>query len=146
MLLEELVLLDLDRGTSRRITTHGADLFGFRLSPSGRAIVTASPDGTLRVGPATGGEPHLLLGHEGRITALAISPDERWIASASADAFYVWPMPDVTKAPLHTLPHEELLAKLDTLTNLCVVRDAASSTGWKFDIGPFPGWKDLPTW
>jgi WD40 repeat protein len=146
MLLEELVLLDLERGTSRRITTHGAQISGFLLSPSGQVILTASPDGTLRVGPATGGEPHLLLGHEGRITALAISPDERWIASASADAFYVWPMPDVTKAPLHTLPHEELLAKLDTLTNLRVVRDAESSTGWKLDIGPFPGWKDVPTW
>jgi hypothetical protein len=27
-----------------------------------------------------------------------------------------------------------------------VVRDASSSTGWKLDVGPFPGWKDEPTW
>jgi hypothetical protein len=38
------------------------------------------------------------------------------------------------------------MAKLDALTNLCVVRDTSSSTGWKLDIGPFPGWKDVPTW
>jgi hypothetical protein len=52
----------------------------------------------------------------------------------------------VTKPPLHTLPHAELLAKLDNLTNLRVVRDASSSTGWKLEIGPFAGWKDVPTW
>jgi hypothetical protein len=31
-------------------------------------------------------------------------------------------MPDVTKPPLHTLPHAELLAKLDALTNLLEAR------------------------
>ena len=55
-------------------------------------------------------------------------------------------MPDVTKPPLHTLPHAELLAKLDALTNLRVVRDPPSATGWTLDVGPFPGWKDVPTW
>ena len=94
----------------------------------------------------TGGEPHLLFGHKGMVTGLAVSPDERWIASASDDAIHLWPMPDVTKPPLHTLPHAELMAKLDALTNLRVVRDASSSTGWKLDVGPFPGWKDVPTW
>ena len=55
-------------------------------------------------------------------------------------------MPDVTKPPLHTLPHAELLAKLGALTNLRVVCDPTSSTRWTLDIGPFPGWKDVPTW
>lgn len=36
--------------------------------------------------------------------------------------------------------------RLRALTNLRVVRDPTSSTGWKIDIGPFPGWKDVPTW
>ena len=40
----------------------------------------------------------------------------------------------------------ELMAKLDALTNLRVVRDPTASTGWKLDVGPFPGWKDVPTW
>ncbi len=38
----------------------------------------------------------------------------------------LWPMPDLSKPPLHTLPREELIAKLKTLTNLRVVRDEES--------------------
>jgi hypothetical protein len=80
------------------------------------------------------------------VYGLAISPDERWIASSTQASISIWPMPDVTRPPLHTLPHEELMARLDALTNLRVVRDPASPTGWSEEIGPFPGWKDVPTW
>ncbi len=55
-------------------------------------------------------------------------------------------MPDLSKPPLHTLPHDELIAKLESLTNLRAVRDVASSTGWKIEVGPFPGWRNIPTW
>jgi hypothetical protein len=41
---------------------------------------------------------------------------------------------------------EELMAKLRALTNLQVVADPAAATGYKLEIGPFPGWKDVPTW
>jgi WD40 repeat protein len=143
---EELLLLDLAADSSRRITTHGSRLAGGRLSPSGRILVTGDVDGVVRVGPVTGDEPHLLLGHKGPISSLAVSPDEKWIASSSDESISIWPMPDVTRPPLHTLPHAELLAKLDALTNLRVVRDPASATGWTLEIGPFPGWKDVPTW
>jgi WD40 repeat protein len=143
---EELLLLDLRGHTSRRITTHGSRLQRARLSPSGRILVTGGADGILRVGPIGGEEPHLLFGHKGPIFGLAISPDERWIASSSDESMSIWPMPDVTKAPLHTLPHAELMAKLDSITNLRVVRDPGSATGWKLDVGPFPGWNDVPAW
>jgi WD40 repeat protein len=142
----ELRVLDLATGASRRITSHGRDLYYGAIDPSGRIIATGDTHGVVRVGPVTGEEPHLLLGHEGTVYAVAISPDGRWIASASDKALHLWPMPDVTKPPLHTLPHAELMAKLDALTNLRVVRDPTSSTGWKLDVGPFPGWKDVPTW
>jgi WD40 repeat protein len=145
-LFEEMLLLDLPGRGSRRITSHGARLSSAALSPSRRVVVTGDADGVVRVGPTTGEEPHLLFGHKGRVIAVAVSPDERWIASASDDSISIWPMPDVTKPPLHTLPHAELLAKLDALTNLRVARDPASATGWKLDVGPFPGWKDVPTW
>jgi WD40 repeat protein len=144
--LEELILFDLKRRTSHRITSHGARLTSLALSPSGRVVVTGDADGLVRAGPSTGEEPHLLFGHKGRVTAIALSPDERWIATASEDALSLWPMPDVAKPPLHTLPHAELLAKLATLTNLRVVRDPQSATGWTLDVGPFPGWKDVPAW
>jgi hypothetical protein len=42
--------------------------------------------------------------------------------------------------------HTELLAKLHSLTNLRAVRDPASDTGWTIELGPFPGWRDVPTW
>jgi WD40 repeat protein len=144
--LEELLLFDLVAGTSRPITTHGTRLSRVALSPSGRIVVTGDHDGVVRVGPASGEEPHLLLGHKGQVLSLAISPDERWIASSSDESISIWPMPDVTQPPLHTLAHEELLAKLDALTNVRVVRDPSSPTGWSEEIGPFPGWKDVPTW
>jgi WD40 repeat protein len=143
---EELLLLDLAGHSSRRITTHGSQLQRARLSPSGRVIVTGGADGVVRVGPASGEEPHILFGHKGPVFGLAISPDERWIASSSDESISIWPMPDVTKPPLHTLPHTELMARLDALTNLRVVRDPMEPTGWKLEIGPFPGWKDVPTW
>jgi WD40 repeat protein len=77
----------------------------------------------------------------------AISPDLRWVASTGEDnTLRLWPMPDLSKPPLHTLPHDEFVAKLKSLTNLRAVRDAASATGWKVDLGPFPGWKNLPPW
>jgi WD40 repeat protein len=143
---EDLLLFDLAARTSRRITTHGERLKAAALDPSGRILVTGDPDGTVRVSSVAGEEPHLLLGHSSLVGSVAISSDGRWIASQSDDALHLWPMPDVSKPPLHTLPHAELLARLDSLTNLRVVPDPASPTGWKREVGPFPGWKDVPTW
>ena len=80
------------------------------------------------------------------VSTVAISPDGKWIASAAGGEIRLWPMPDLTKPPLHTLAHDELMTKLRALTNLQVVEDAASPTGYRLDIGPFPGWKDVPTW
>jgi len=70
----------------------------------------------------------------------------RWIASSSGTEVRLWPIPDVSKPPLHTLPREELIAKLKTLTNVRVVRDEESATGWTLTHDPFPGWETVPTW
>ncbi len=43
--------------------------------------------------------------------ALAFSPDGRWIASASGNEIRLWPMPDLSKPPLHTPPREYWLAR-----------------------------------
>ena len=82
-------------------------------------------------------------------TAVAVDLDPLgcWIASGGEDTTVrLWPMPDLSKPPLDTLPREELIAKLKTLTNLRVVRDEESPTGWKVEVGPFPGWETVPTW
>lgn len=55
-------------------------------------------------------------------------------------------MPDVTQPPLHTLPHDELLAKLRSLTNLRVVANEESATGYEVEVGPFAGWATVASW
>ena len=48
--------------------------------------------------------------------------------------------------PFHTLPYEELLERVRALTNLRVVEDEHSVTGYSLGLDPFPGWETLPTW
>jgi len=144
------ILHDLQTGSSRELETfvECPDAFFFGdLDPSLSVYAIPTEDGTIKVGRVDGGEPHLLMGHEGMVDSLSISPDGRWIASTGENkTLRLWPMPDLDKPPLHTLPHDELLAILDSLTNLHAVRDPDSSTGWSIEIGPFPGWEEVPTW
>ncbi|HSL18476.1 MAG TPA: WD40 repeat domain-containing protein [Methylomirabilota bacterium] len=141
-----LEAFDIASGETRKITSHGNRLSSFARDPRGTALVTGSQDGVVRVGPLDGGEPHLLFGHTGPVWA-AVSPDGSTVAAIAEDGtLRLWPMPDLSKRPLHTLPHDELLAKLKSLTNLRAVRDPESDTGWKIEIGPFPGWAVVPEW
>ena len=143
-------LTDLATWTGRPLRGFGqASLKGWiaAFDPSGTVLAVTSWDGTIRVGRPDGGEAHLLLGHTGCAFFTAISPDLRWVASAGEDnTLRLWPMPDLSKPPLHTLPHDELLAKLKSLTNLRAVRDPASDTGYSIELDPFPGWAVVPEW
>ncbi len=133
----------------RRLTlpTHGRSLANaVAIDATGDRIVTSDSSGVLRVGWTKGGEPHLLLGHAGHATDIVVSPDGKWIASASANEIRLWPMPDLSKPPFHALPYEQLMAKLRALTNLEVVADATATTGYRVEAGRFPGWKDVPAW
>ena len=144
---EELHWKSLESGESRPITTHGYDFWAVLLDPSDRWIVTGDGEGILRAGPVSGEEPHLLFGHMGSISSVDVSPDGQWIASGGADGTVrLWPVPELSEPPLHTLPHDELIAKLHSLTNLRVVEDPESSSGWKIDYAPFPGWREIPEW
>ena len=143
----KVVLLDTETGDSTPLEKFGSEVLTITCDPTASIIATGDRDGEVRVGFVDGGEPHLLMGHEGAVFALAIDPLGRWIASGGSDfTVRLWPMPDLSKPPLHTLPREELIAKLKTLTNLRVVRDPESATGWKLTHDPFPGWETVPTW
>jgi len=140
-------LLDLTSGESRALPAFGECVHGSALGGSGSLAVTGDREGIVRVGKISEGEPHLLVGHEGPVTSVAVSPDRRWVATTGQDnTLRLWPMPDLSQPPLHTLPHAELLAKLRSLTNLRTVRDPESPNGYRIDLGPFPGWQTVPTW
>jgi WD40 repeat protein len=114
---------------------------------AGAVLAVGDRDGIVRVARDSDTEAHILPGHVGASSAEAVSPDLRWVASTGEDnTLRLWPMPDLSKPPLHTLPHDELLAKLKSLTNLRAVRDPKAGTDWKIELGPFHGWKDVPTW
>ncbi len=55
-----------------------------------------------------------------------------------------FPVPDFSKPPLHKRPYDELLRVLRSRTNVRVVPDPESATGWKLGRDPFPGWAELP--
>jgi WD40 repeat protein/DNA-binding winged helix-turn-helix (wHTH) protein len=146
-LLGRLWIQDLNTHDSRELSSHAGRAGLAGLDPTGQIVISVDGQGGIRIGPVTGEEPHLLLGHEGDVTALAVSPDGRWIATGGEDStIRLWPMPDLSRPPLHTLPRDELIARLKTLTNLRAVEDPDSPGGWKIEAGPFPGWDTVPEW
>lgn len=140
-----LAIVDVETRTASYLQSHGNRVQCVAVNAAGSIVVSGDDSGIIRVGPITGEEPHVLLGHKGGVNGLAVSPDGTWIVSSGLDnTIRLWPMPDLSKPPLHTLPHNELLVKLKSFTNLRAVRDPASDTGWKLELGPFPGWETVP--
>jgi len=141
-------IFDLVTGESRALPAFGEPLVtAIALDPSGSVAATGDREGIVRVGRLSGGEPHLLVGHEGPVGSVAISPDLRWVASTGQDeTLRLWPMPALDEPPLHTWPHDELVATLRSLTNIRVVSDPDSDQGWTVELDSFPGWEEMPTW
>jgi WD40 repeat protein len=140
------LVYDLDQRTFWELETHGEEVSRPNWHPTAEVVITPSSDGTIRVGPMTGEEPHLLLGHESLVWDVAVDPSGRWIASASADGTVrLWPMPQ--GQPFHTLPYDELLERLRSLTNYRIVEDEEAASGYRLDFEPFEGWnREPPTW
>ena len=131
------ILVDLVTGRQRDLgipSDTTATAFGTRSD----VLVTGDKQGVVRVGRIGQAAPHVLFRHAGPVFSLAVSPDGKSIASSSGSEIRLWPMPDLSKPPFHTLPHAELIAKLDALTNLRVVHDPASRHRLEAGYRPLP--------
>jgi len=142
----EIFLLDLETSQRRPVSGHGDSVQAVAIDASGELIATGDTSGVVRVGRWDQEAPHLLLGARGVVSSVDFSPDGRWVAATSGADIWLWPMPDLTRPPLQALPHDELVAKLDGLTNLRLAEDRTASRGYRMDAGPFPGWASVPNW
>lgn len=117
------------------------------LGPGDVAADVMDDGTTVRVGSLDSREPHLLYG-AGKVSMVAISPDGRWIAAPSQKGISLWPMPDLDELPLHTLPREELLAKLESLTNIRAAADEAAPGGYRIEVDEpaWRGWREPAAW
>jgi WD40 repeat protein len=143
----QLVRFDLHGAEPKVLASHEGSVQWAALDPTDTWVATGSFDGIVRIGRVSGEEPYYFFGHEGTVWDVAFSPDVKWLASGGKDkTIRLWQVPNGSKPPFHTLPREELLAKLRALTNLRVVPDPDSGTGYKVEVGPFPGWAKVPEW
>ena len=128
------------------LSSHGDQVTLMAWDPSGKRVVTGSRNGIVRVGPATGEEPHLLIGHQAPIWGVRVDPTGRLVGSTSGDGTVrIWPMPE--GQPLHTWSRDALLDKLRSLTNVRIVPDASAPGGYRTTFLPFQGWgREPPTW
>jgi WD40 repeat protein len=141
-----LKIYDLEQGTNWPLPSHGNEIGRLRWHPSGEAVISSGSDGIIRVSTPKDERTHLLYGHVGPCV-ISVDPNGKWIASAGNDqTVRLWPMPDVSKPPFHTLPYDELMSRLKSMTNYRVVEDDSSSTGYRIHFDKFPGWENIPEW
>jgi WD40 repeat protein len=137
-------IVDLMRGTTTVLESHGPDVVEAALDPEGRFAITGDWDGRVRVGSVAGEAPHVFVMTWSRVSALTVSPDGRWIAAGHADgAIRLWPVPDLDATPILDLPRPEFLETLRRRTNLRAIPHPQKPPGWYLikAVEPFQGWE-----
>jgi WD40 repeat protein len=152
---EHHVLIDSVGGSRTELPLDSPFWFFTNLTPAfvswnteGTIVAIDSEKGEALVGDPAIGDFHLLLGHEGGQVAPLVSPDGRWIVTVGPEHSFLWPMPDLSRPPLHTLPLEEFIARIESFTNLRAVPDEESPTGYSIraDYAAYRGWAEVPEW
>jgi WD40 repeat protein len=138
----ELILYDRKSEKSLPITSHGKRVFSVAFDATGSNLITGDVDGVVRVGPISGDAPHQLLGHSGTVKDIVVDPRGRWFASMEfGDTIRLWPIPH--GKPVNSLSYNEFLNYLREQTNVRVVVDKDSPSGYRIQYQPFSGWKSL---
>lgn len=137
----QTTLVDLATGSSREMRFHGWST-EIAISPDGRWIATAKQDGEIRVSPTDGGRGYRYLRNEGAVTSMAFDPLGRWLITGGMDGTVrFWPMP--AGEPMNDLPLQQLLQRLDTLTNIRLAEEPGED-GAPYVLDRFPGWAEPP--
>ena len=138
------VILPAAGGADRPLRSHGSKVWTVAFHPSGELVASGDSDGIVRVGSVAGDEPHLLFGHNDAVQEITVHPGGDWLATTSKDrSVRVWPMP--RGRPFQTLPHEEFLSRLRSLTSLRVVGDAENPAGYRVNFGSSASRRPFPT-
>ena len=140
-----VTLWDLEKRSERILPIPFDETTALAISPNARFIVAGRSDGEVWVLQLDEKEPHVLLGHEGWVGALWISPESDRICSAANDGTVrIWAVPK--GVVLHTLPLPKLLDALRAQTNMRVVLDPKAPDGYRIKYDRFPGWEKAPIW
>jgi WD40 repeat protein len=139
---EKAILYDLQQGTTQVLSDGSDPVRRVTFDKTGRLIVTGHASGRICVHSPGRREPYLIFAHEGPIVGLTVHPNGDWIASTAEEeepVIRLWPMPP--SETFHDRPLPEFLDFLRACTNLRIVPDATTSSGYSFEFAEFPGWQ-----
>lgn len=99
-----VLLQDLRRPAAAgvRLAGHEGTIEDVSFSTDGKALITASADGTVRMWPLPSSisEPIVLPAQGGQANVVAIDPNWRWAAASSADGLELWNLAHPDQAPI----------------------------------------------